>query len=330
MQFDTIIQQPTAFILGAGTSIPFKFPSGPGLVESIINASFSDFMTKGLSPDELNRFRLAHSEFRKELYGSRLFSIDEFLRTRSSNPDLVSWGKLLVALLIRHKEYEASERDKNLQLLLDGERDSDWMRVLWDRIKCPPEDFVKHKIVFITFNYDRLLEMYLTTAMQHAWGITATEAWNAISKIPIIHVHGKVGDFAPGRENDPRSVPFDEVSSIKRCKGLIDHFRMWHEPSDSSLDADHLVERLRSCRIVGVLGVGQAGQNLQEIVQGAFSTSTKRARCFATGFQLDGQERFRFESILRGIDENVMVTDSKMDAARFLRTAFPWHICNQS
>ena len=47
----------------------------------------------------------------------------------------------------------------------------------------------------MTFNYDRSLEHFFRTALKYSYGKTFAEADAVLEKIPIVHVHGRLGEL---------------------------------------------------------------------------------------------------------------------------------------
>lgn len=94
-----MIGRRTVFILGAGASYPYGFPTGEGLVDEIIDLTQqtpldSTFLAYDCSAEEVHCF--GH-----DLSNSNASSVDSFLEHR---PDFLKIGKLAIALTLRPKE----------------------------------------------------------------------------------------------------------------------------------------------------------------------------------------------------------------------------------
>src|SRR5229473_2611714 len=70
-----MITTPTVFILGAGASMPYGFPSGAEMVRDICNAPESELDSFGVSQTD-------YHEFATELRNSDQPSVDAFLELR--------------------------------------------------------------------------------------------------------------------------------------------------------------------------------------------------------------------------------------------------------
>lgn len=58
---------------------------------------------------------------------------------------------------------------------------------------APWEQWPKNAVSFITFNYDRSVEAYLSMALQARYHKSEADVADMLSTIPIVHVHGHLG-----------------------------------------------------------------------------------------------------------------------------------------
>ena len=189
-----MITSPTVLVLGAGASMCFKFPSGQKLKQNILsNYNQYDLLIGQLGYTDRNT-----QEFVDALRASGRTSVDAFLEHR---PDLVDIGKIEIALdLMTHEKYT---------LLFEAE--NNWYDYLFQQMDCEFTDFPKNKITFITFNYDRTLEFYLFNALINSYGKKEAEVAEILNQIPIIHVHGKLGNLP---WQDPNGRPYSDTVII--------------------------------------------------------------------------------------------------------------------
>ena len=185
---------PTVFVLGAGVSVPFTFPSGKELLRIITGAT-------PLSQDERwDEFRTIHralldvlkvqtdralvSDMTQKLGDSLTPSIDTWL---AQHKNFMSVGKEAIAAIICH--YESLVRRHPAE-------PDDWYKWVFHRMisRCrSAEDFVRQPVVFITFNYDRMLEYTLGNAIHNFFGSVAEDFRRKMIEATydkIIHVHG--------------------------------------------------------------------------------------------------------------------------------------------
>lgn len=188
-----MITKPTLFILGAGASIPYGFPSGWELRNKICEAA------EGVSSKTVTDLNTALGipcediiEFARNFKKSKLLSIDTFL---SKHPKYSVIGKTLIAQQLIPKEL-----DYVLDALLI---DDDWYCALWNALAANATsvaELAENKIKILTFNYDRSLERYLHSAISNTFNVSEGEALDALKYFDIQHVYGSLGEF--GISND--------------------------------------------------------------------------------------------------------------------------------
>jgi hypothetical protein len=196
-----MITKPTVFVLGAGVSMPYGFPSGKKLVE-LIHSSTREFAPEYPTLSSINRettYRELVAKFGKDVvmkFGDALFysqqqSIDAFLEHR---PEFSEIGKLAISLLILSKEIE-------YELLKFENRDKGCYQFLFSKLTANWDEFSRNKVGFVTFNYDRSLEHFLFTSLKNTYNKTDSECAQQFTNIPIIHVHGLLGKLPWQSEN---------------------------------------------------------------------------------------------------------------------------------
>lgn len=196
----------TVFILGAGSSIPFGYPSGSKLVELILDSLypnyFYEFNFRGREGSTGNfvtltmkqaftdyslfikhGFTKEHiSDFATSLRNSNKDSIDSFLLERK---DFYEIGKFAIANCILK-----CELPNEFQFIPQS-----WLKYLWQKINSTRNRFVSSNISFISFNYDRVLEYFFYNSLKYGFKINEKELVNLINSLSIIHIHGIVGSF---------------------------------------------------------------------------------------------------------------------------------------
>lgn len=159
----------TVLILGAGASVPYRYPDGVALIQNIV------IQAKKI-PEKYSFGRQVH-ELAEKLQRSGCNSIDAFL---SHHPNLKEVGKLLIAL-----ELYRAENQAHTDLFGLG-RDEDWIRIVFNQLA---ENIGQVKI--ITFNYDRLLEKKILDICQ-ARQFTQDSTKKLLDSFEIIHVYGRL------------------------------------------------------------------------------------------------------------------------------------------
>ena len=247
-----MISRQIVLILGAGASIPFGFPSGVGLYKEVLA------LPQNSAEEQLLRacgLTYEHCElFKDNLRHSGRTSVDAFLETR---PDLIRVGKPLMALaLIKHEHTSA--------LFAPEKKGENWYDYLFEKMLTPHIDrFGNNKISFITYNYDRSLEMYLGTALEAAYGAPMDDIAKQLSRIRIIHLHGKMGNlpFEDG-PNRPYSAELTEESFRIGYGGI----KIIHESIDREPQFEQAHELLSEAQIVCFLGFGYHETNVNRLM----------------------------------------------------------------
>ena len=185
-----MVTHPTVFVLGAGASMPYGFPSGDTLKKDIISSITGQ---KNLSTAALaicKHGNIEHDkfvEFRSAFLGSNVNSIDSFLSRRS---EYVEIGKYAISVLLCAKENK--ETFSNLSI------EDNWYAALWNALisgVSSVEELKHNKVKIITFNYDRSLEFFLHTSIMCTFGLNEQEAFDELKNFPILHVYGLLGTF---------------------------------------------------------------------------------------------------------------------------------------
>ncbi len=173
-----MITKNVAFLLGAGASRGYGYPTGGELMGRLTC----------VADDQL--YELEQTGIEREdamLFGQRLadcglYSVDAFLK---KNPMFGRIAKIRIAQELSLSEYGAAREE--------GRTDS-WVKYLFSRmdgggIKAFPEN----KCSLLTLNYDRSLEVELTKMLASSYGVPWREAAAVVRQLNIIHLHGSIG-----------------------------------------------------------------------------------------------------------------------------------------
>lgn len=193
-----MIKRKTLFVLGAGASMPYKFPSGEGLYREICRGmegnNFQYPIDFARLASECNILKSSVDDFRLTLTRSGANSIDTFLAYR---PQFERIGKLAIAYAIGHRENAGC---------LDPDVDDHWYRYLWAHMHAGATDarsLTNNKVRFITFNYDRTLEYFLFQAIANLYGVDDQAAMQVLKSLEIEHVYGRAGGLNFGNSGEP-------------------------------------------------------------------------------------------------------------------------------
>ncbi|NUZ07616.1 hypothetical protein [Piscinibacter koreensis] len=246
-----MIKKNTVLVLGAGASHPYGLPLGSGLADNIkaLSGDAADALpirgphATGLGVDFIRSFRRSNDR-----------SIDAFLARRL---DFEQIGTLAIAACLLPAE--------RLDKLVDGEPAEDhWYRYLLDAMDGPWEDLAANRISFVTFNYDRSLECFLTVALANRFGRSEKEAAQLVKSFNIVHVYGSLGSLDPDAED---FVPYgghpqNMLNSISMAgRGL----RVIAQGRDDSKEFTEARALLADAEVLCFLGFGFDEMNLRRL-----------------------------------------------------------------
>lgn len=240
----------TVFILGAGASMPYGFPSGMGLVKSIIDSLRTvrpDLRSKESFNHPLPRILIKGMPFtlidgfRNDLNRSQSYSIDAFL---NNWPKYVGIGKMCIAYHLLEAEQKCLKEKK-----LTG----DWYQHFWSKIY--PIDSDKYSFSFYTFNYDRSLRYFFHGASKSMFQ-DSDKSIKLLKSIPIHHLHGNLGMIGFGE--------LDMVSDFESLRMVSENLKIIFEVDDMAI-FNQLQDELKECNNIVFLGFGFHPDNLKRI-----------------------------------------------------------------
>ena len=249
----TVIETPTVLILGAGASAPYGFPVGYDLFVKIRDRGFQGPPVR--DPDFAGILESQVNDFRRALSKCGRHSVDAFLEYQTDGT--VELGKRLIACsLIPIEDEEVLFAPKVI-----GDHNRSWYQHLFEALHTSPGDFGTNELSVITFNYDRSLEHFITSALESSHKLSFETALQELRKIEIIHLHGSLGEYG---EEGPRYSPRLTAAAMGRAMSSI---RIVHQAID--IDTDPLFVRARSvlskAKKVIVLGFGFLPANIAQL-----------------------------------------------------------------
>lgn len=204
----------TVFVLGAGASMPFGFPSGEGLITKIFEELKCHFKTSGkVDPTKdqvllkmlLEQFEYNFIEnFLNSLLKSQTNSIDNFLSHNSQYREI---GKMCIFYIILKYEKNSLVSDK----LWNG----NWYKYIWNILD--QQNFHSNFCIY-TFNYDRSFEYYFYSTIQNLNNLTNEETKVKFDRLKIRHLHGSLGNIFPGFSD---SLSYGDLTKFNSYDALI-------------------------------------------------------------------------------------------------------------
>jgi len=278
-----VIDKRTVFVLGAGASCPYGYPSGARLRERICLSEgfWQDYQASRQIP-QVN-IRLQHiQEFKERFNKSRIKSIDLFM---AKNPKLASMGKYIIAFEIFRAEQRSCfgeeaqlQKEQIADLQRHGKRGvsqflslpvfqgGDWYSYLYNRLmgealgKNDLPDFSNGNLAFVTFNYDRSLEHFLYEGLCNLFeGDLHDEVLGRLKQLRILHVYGQI---APLKWQDSeKGVDYHAQITESLLQSASSNIRTIYEEKENPelIEAQNL---LKQAREIFFLGFGYARENM--------------------------------------------------------------------
>lgn len=252
-----MIKTETLFILGAGASQPFGYPTGIELRNLIRRGDIRHLLVKALNydNDEESYFYKKVDEFTDEFSKSSVYSIDFFLEERTEFMDV---GKMAIAVHLIKCEEDETLRNS----------DNNWYMYLYDRLKSSFEDFEKNNIFFVTLNYDRSLEQFLFEALRSGSHKSQSECAEKLNKIPIVHLYGQL-DLLPWQNCNGKCYSTnkgyeDTIQRIRNAKKNL-HLISDERNVSESEEFKKAYALIKKAKIVYFLGFGFDETNLERL-----------------------------------------------------------------
>lgn len=296
-----MIDKETVFILGAGASHPYGYPTGKGLRTYICDnfaGQFQRIFGRLQLKGHAAMLEAKADQFTKTFKNSSTPSIDLFL---SRNKQFSDIGRLAIISSLLHFEHESKFREDI------EEQDQDWYSYLYQRMTSSliePDGYKKfgnNQIIFITFNYDRSLEHFLYESLKNSFSEAGDDEIAAeFKKIPIYHIFGKIKalpweDKFEGIDYVTRDKesPYDRFS-FETLQKWSSNIRIVHEEIPSNLS--HIIGNITNGKRVFFLGFGYAPENL-EILK-ASGNQTMGQEIYGTALNFSDMEILRTEKKL--------------------------------
>ena len=310
------------FVIGAGCSVPYGFPTGAMLMQKLKNFDYgrkfprdpndsSDIFLVDLyqehfgysSADNRRQYGkdytwvLPYSKhedlynrlmdgivlpFSQSIRRSMMVSTDEFLKNRlgQKQNEQADFGKRLIAYEILKAEQASrlGNIDWIQHLLSQIDQQSNWEEIL-------------KQTVFLTFNYDRVLEycifLYLTSDKQYA----DADAHAFIKEMQIHHVNGFIGSL--------EEIPFGAVENGKYQEIAKRMETVWEKRQNRDESEKEKYQRfLKNAQRVYFMGFSYIPDNLESIGIPRGAEIIRNAKVYATAMGLSSQNRLRISTYL--------------------------------
>ena len=326
-----MLSQSTTFVIGAGASSDFDFPTGEGLQDRIteylrLNTDARRFesdrmwyalvplMQQGDFSQLVQRYAGAAQRISEGM--PLAASIDNFLHTHQQDNDIVLIGKIAIALAIVEAEaasplaVRAPDSSPASPLSTERYRTSwyfPFMKLLTMGTRSDDPRAFFRNIRFVVFNYDRCLELVLLYTLKGYYGLQLDQALEVLAGIDIIHPYGSIGPLSdsvgPGIPFGYRDADIGNIASgIKTFTESVDE-RIVQQARLAVADADTLV----------FLGFGFLPQNMNLLRPKA---NRQAMRIYATTFGVSETD----ELVIREKLQDFVRTPNDVGKFEFVRT----------
>ena len=319
-----MITKPTTLILGAGASAPFGFPTGYDLLRQVLTITEEDAPP---TPEFLSLCEVLHKHqevkpvpskhptsaekirfFRECLLKSGAKSVDAFLEHRR---EFITIGKFVMAIAIIRWENEATLFHR------DGKN---WYEYLFGQLNTKYEDFEKNKLSILTFNYDRSLEFYLLTVLASTYGKSFAECKKKLESIPIIHLHGDLGNLGFIENEKTSTRPYVLKTNGTTIQIAATRIKIIHEGLEEQFEFVRAKEIISKSEVICFLGFGYHELNMERL---GFNPLSKyqdyKASIFGTTYGLTTAEANRIANRYRLPLRRGPLPYPALDVLEFLR-----------
>jgi hypothetical protein len=306
----------TVFVIGAGASCEYGFPSGIAL-----KAQISELLGKLESPTQYDevmsdaihliadentvggaqKFVVAATQISKAL--PLALSIDNYLHTHNGDTVIEQLGKLAIVRTILAAERKSKLFFKDQDKFSFSEVEDTWLSKLMQLLN---ESNTIHSlkerlssITFVVFNYDRCIEHFLFNAIRIFYGVTWEEAAVVAKLARIYHPYGTVGKYPFNNSSQALGTPYGadlQQHSLIEVAGKIKTFT---EGTDDRLsDIKAIRNHISNASKLIFLGFAFHPINIELLAREEDAEVSYESLTFATAYRMS-------ESNIRLIDAEV-------------------------
>lgn len=281
-----MFKRKTVFIVGAGGSYDLGLPVGDGLKYEIAkrlsfsfkhgqqlvsgDSGIAEAMTRISQDVNGNRDISALTRAGREVATamSQAISIDNYLHTHADDPHIIRAGKLGIASSILAAEqgsiiYGDPRSGKNLSF---KDMPSIWQNTFCQMLteQLPRSDIqnVFDNVSFITFNYDRCLEHYISNWLSTYMRMPLQEIQLLMKDLKIIHPYGQVGRL-PWQVNPSDGVAFGADADGSNLPAITKQLRTFTEGSDDRAMLARMRKTISEAEQVVYLGFAYGAMNME-------------------------------------------------------------------
>lgn len=158
-----------------------------------------------------------------------------------------------------------------------------------------PEEFARNEVSFVVYNYDRCIEHFFCRALAAQYNLSQDVAFEASSKLKVVHPHGLLAPYVPEFDSDRGSEPvgrrFDSTFGYPNVKLAADHIRLfWEQSPEQEGVRFQMSELFARAEVVVFLGFGFLDSNMRDLLPHLRIRGAGRHTIYATTFGLPSQD----------------------------------------
>jgi hypothetical protein len=280
-----MIAQKTVFVLGAGAHKPYGLPLGGELLASILQllrtseTPESAFYMHAYMCHPSTAIRDAFKTIVPALNMSGHTSIDSFIATNAGRPGFQEIIKQAVAWHLMPLEFKHTWERRPHK--------GDWMTYLFETMLHGCLDSVDsllkcNNVEFVTFNYDRTLEDFLTTRVAGTYNLSSADAWKQAQKFNLVHVYGSLGKFDPAViDSIPRTIHRNDLNTAD-FKSAADSVELMYDARPGHTGVADAVKLIEGATHVCFLGFSFDPDNITRL--GLNKVCAGKTKVYATRY----------------------------------------------
>lgn len=280
-----MFRKKTVFVVGAGASKELGLPIGDELKQQIsrkLNLLFDEFGRNLASGDRViadairQKIRNDGSGDPNPYYAAgrqiasgmpQAISIDNYLHTHQSDDRIRLMGKIgiLRSILEAERKSPIFCKENRYERIEFGSLQETWhttfCKMATEDVDLDSVDGIFENVGFITFNYDRCIEHYLSHALVNYFGIDQTRSEQIVSATDIIHPYGQVGHLP--WQNGLSRIDFGaelQQSSIIESSNQI---RTFTERVEDEAMMSKMHQLIKDAEVIVFLGFSYGDMNMQ-------------------------------------------------------------------
>jgi hypothetical protein len=297
----------TVFVVGAGASAEVGLPVGTKLAQQISDRLSIEISDEGrLTGGDGELWKTIQMSRRGEagayLEAAKLIrhgvvlanSIDDFLDVHKADARAVELGKAAIVRSILVAERQSKlfyDRSNIYNKLSFSKAEGTWliklMRMLGRGITPENAHTIFDNVAFVVFNYDRVIEHFLFTALKQFYNVDETRAAELMQTLSIVHPYGMVGS-APYGNNGGIAYGGGLRAVDGAYMNLAQRIRTYAEQSSDEVALNAIKQKIEEAEKIVFLGFAFHDQNV-ELLRPRVPL-TERKQIFGTAFGMSAND----------------------------------------